>query len=267
MSPVCAVWFDVGEVLINETREYGSCADWLAIPRHTFSAMFGAVTARGEDYRQVFQYFRPSFDLDTERQARLNAGLGEYLNGTDLYPDVRPCLHALKDAGYFVGIAGNQTTRAGRFLRELNLPCDVLATSGDWGVAKPDIAFFSKLIAVSDYAPHEIASVGDRLDNDLCPAARWPAHHFCPSWPVGLHHLPARHRRPRNRHTHRTPRCAQDVARRLTQAFFRPEVPPAGLSSGMVPRVARGPGYPVASAPQAELGQGIRSFSACGAPP
>jgi len=97
--------------------------------------------------------------------------LGEYLNGLDLYPDVRPCLHALKDAGYFVGIAGNQTTRAGRFLRELNLPCDVLATSDDWGVTKPDVAFFHKLIAVSGHQPHEIAYVGDRLDNDLGPAA------------------------------------------------------------------------------------------------
>jgi HAD superfamily hydrolase (TIGR01549 family) len=132
--------------------------------------MFGAVIARGEDYRQVFQYFRPGFDLDAARQARLDAGLGEYLNGNDLYPDVRPRLHALKDAGYFVGIAGNQTTRAGRFLRELNLPCDVLATSDDWGVTKPDVAFFSKLIAVSGHQPHEIAYVGDRLDNDLRPA-------------------------------------------------------------------------------------------------
>ncbi|MBV9447267.1 MAG: hypothetical protein JO345_15400 [Streptosporangiaceae bacterium] len=52
MSPVRAVWFDVGEVLINETREYGAWADWLGIPR----------------------------------------------------------LQTLKDAGYFVGIAGNQTT-------------------------------------------------------------------------------------------------------------------------------------------------------------
>ena len=70
-----------------------------------------------------------------------------------------------------MGIAGNQTTRAGRFLRELNLPCDVLATSDDWGVTKPDVAFFSKLIAVSGHQPHEIAYVGDRLDNDLRPAA------------------------------------------------------------------------------------------------
>jgi len=36
--------------------------------------MFGAVIARGEDYRQVFKYFRPGFDLDAERQARLDAG-------------------------------------------------------------------------------------------------------------------------------------------------------------------------------------------------
>ena len=41
-------------------------ADWLGIPRHTFSAVFGVVIARGEHYRQVFQYFRPGFDLDTE---------------------------------------------------------------------------------------------------------------------------------------------------------------------------------------------------------
>jgi HAD superfamily hydrolase (TIGR01549 family) len=176
MSPIRAVWFDVGEVLINETREYGTWADWLGIPRHTFSAMFGAVIARGEDYRQVFQYFRPDFDLEAERQARLDAGLGEYLNGYDLYPDVRPCLHALKDAGYFVGIAGNQTTRAGRFLRELNLPCDVLTTSDDWGVTKPDVAFFTKLIAVSGHQPDEIAYVGDRLDNDLLPATAAGLH-------------------------------------------------------------------------------------------
>jgi HAD superfamily hydrolase (TIGR01549 family) len=167
-----AVWFDVGETLIDESREYGTWADWLGVPRHTFSAVFGAVIARGGDYREVFQHFRPGFDLEVERQARLDAGMGEYLNGQDLYADARPCLQALRDAGYFVGIAGNQTARAGRFLRELNLPCDVLATSDDWGVAKPDVEFFDKLVAVSGHDRGEIAYVGDRLDNDIAPAAR-----------------------------------------------------------------------------------------------
>ena len=167
-----AVWFDVGETLIDESREYGTWADWLGVPRHTFSAMFGAVIARGGDYREVFRHFRPGFDLEKERQARLDAGIGEFLNGHDLYPDARPCMQALRDAGYFVGVAGNQTERAGRFLRELNLPCDVLATSDAWGVAKPREAFFDKLAAVSGHGRREIAYVGDRLDNDIAPAAK-----------------------------------------------------------------------------------------------
>lgn len=128
LREVTAVVFDVGEVLIDETTEYGAWADWLGVPRHTFSAMFGAVIARGGDYRQVFQHFRPGFDLARERQKRLDAGLGEFFNARDLYPDVRPCLTALKDAGYVVGIAGNQTRRAGGLLRELNLPADFIVT-------------------------------------------------------------------------------------------------------------------------------------------
>lgn len=166
-----AVWFDVGEVLIDESREYGAWADWLGIPRHTFSAVFGAVIARGADHRQVFQHFRPGFDLDKERRARLDAGLGEYLDPGDLYPDARPCLESLREAGYFIGIAGNQPARAGRFIRELNLPSDLIATSDDWGVTKPAAAFFAKLVQVSRHRADEIAYVGDRLDNDIAPAA------------------------------------------------------------------------------------------------
>ena len=170
--PIRAIWFDVGETLIDESREYGTWADWLGVPRHTFSAVFGAVIARGGDYREVFQHFRPGFDLGKERQTRLDLGIGEYLSGHDLYPDARPCLQALKDAGYFVGVAGNQTARVGRFLRELNLPCDVLATSDEWGTEKPDAAFFEKMAAVPGYNRDEVAYVGDRLDNDIAPAAQ-----------------------------------------------------------------------------------------------
>lgn len=169
---VRAVWFDVGEALIDETREYGTWADWLGIPRHTFSAVFGAVIARGEDYKQVFQHFSPGFDLDEQRQQRLDAGLGEYLNGNDLYSDVRPCFETLRKHDYFVGVAGNQTVRAGRFIRELNLPADIIATSDDWGTSKPDPEFFEKLIQASGHNRDEIVYVGDRLDNDIAPAVK-----------------------------------------------------------------------------------------------
>jgi FMN phosphatase YigB (HAD superfamily) len=101
---------------------------------------------------------------------RAEAGLAEHFNGRDLYPDVRECLAALKSDGYFVGVAGNQTARAGRLLHELNLGVDLIATSDDWGAEKPTPAFFIKMIASAACEPHEIAYVGDRLDNDILPA-------------------------------------------------------------------------------------------------
>lgn len=61
-------FFDVGETIIDETREYGTWADRLGVLRHTFAAVFGAVIARGGDHRETFQYFRPGFDLSVERE-------------------------------------------------------------------------------------------------------------------------------------------------------------------------------------------------------
>jgi HAD superfamily hydrolase (TIGR01549 family) len=162
--------FDVGECLVNETREYGTWADWLGVPRHTFSAVFGAIIARGLDYRETFRVFRPDFDLIEEREKRAAAGQPEWFGEDDLYPDVRPTLAALRDAGLWVGIAGNQTVRAGGILRSLGLPSDLVATSDDWGVAKPDPAFFECLVKAAPCGADEILYVGDRLDNDIRPA-------------------------------------------------------------------------------------------------
>src|ERR1017187_10011490 len=128
-----AVVFDVGETLVDETREYGTWADWLGVPRHTFSSVFGAVIARGMDYREVFQYFRPGFNLDTERARRAEAGLPEEFGEDELYPDARPCMANLRGMGVWVGVAGNQTSRAGGILRKLDLPAGLIATSDDWG--------------------------------------------------------------------------------------------------------------------------------------
>ena len=107
-----AVVFDVGEVLVDETREYGTWADWLGVPRHTFSAVFGAVIARGRDYRETFQVFAPGFDLGEQRAARAAAGLPETFGDEDLYPDVRASLVALREAGLWVGLRA--TRRCGR---------------------------------------------------------------------------------------------------------------------------------------------------------
>lgn len=125
--------FDVGETLLDDSREFGAWADWIGVPRHTFSAVLGAVTAAGRDNSETFAYFRPGFDLHLERQRREDAGVGESIEERDLYADVRPALSALREAGLWIGIAGNQTPRAAGLLRKLNLPVDLIATSGEWG--------------------------------------------------------------------------------------------------------------------------------------
>ena len=165
-----AVAFDVGETLVDETREYGTWADWLGIPRHTFSSVFGAIIAQGRDYREVFQFFRPGFSLDEERARRAEAGKPENFGASDLYPDARPAMEKLHAMGVWVGVAGNQTTRAGGILRSLDLQADLIATSDDWKASKPDAAFFRALLDEAPCAAGEIIYVGDRLDNDLKPA-------------------------------------------------------------------------------------------------
>jgi HAD superfamily hydrolase (TIGR01549 family) len=165
-----AVVFDVGEVIVDETREYGTWADWLGVPRHTFSAVFGAVIATGRDYRETFQVFRPGFDLAVERDRRAAAGQSETFGEDDLYPDVRTSLTTLRSMGLRVGLAGNQTSRAEAILKSLTLPVDFIGTSDGWGVEKPAVEFFSRVVEETGCPADHILYVGDRIDNDIRPA-------------------------------------------------------------------------------------------------
>lgn len=175
---VDAVVFDVGETLVDETIEYHGWADWLGVPRHTFSAVFGGVVAAGRDHLAAFEYFKPGFDLEGERLARAEAGRPEGYSERDFYPDARPTLAALHEAGYLVVIAANQTRQSHRRLEAMNLPVDRVTTSDTWGISKPDPRFFAKVVEVcQELRPGleagQICYVGDRLDNDLRPA--WEA--------------------------------------------------------------------------------------------
>ncbi|MFF8648708.1 HAD family hydrolase [Streptomyces griseoluteus] len=165
------VVFDVGETLVRDDRYWASWADWLGVPRHTLSALVGAVVAQGRDNADALRLLRPGIDLAAEYAAREAAGLGEHLDEMDLYDDVRPALTALRRAGVRVVIAGNQTTRAGQLLRDLDLPADIIATSEDWGVAKPQPEFFHRVLEVAQAPAERTLYVGDHPANDIGPAS------------------------------------------------------------------------------------------------
>jgi FMN phosphatase YigB (HAD superfamily) len=166
-----AVVFDVGETLVDETESWGDWADWLGVPRLTMFAALGGIIARGGEHLEVFRLVRPSIDLPAEAAARRAAGRRPMVSVDDLYPDAIDCLRDLVAAGFRLGIAGNQPTETEAVLRSLDVPLDLAASSDSWGVAKPDPAFFERIVAELGLPPGEIAYVGDRVDNDVVPAA------------------------------------------------------------------------------------------------
>ncbi|MFD0905630.1 HAD family hydrolase [Actinomadura sediminis] len=167
---VQAVFFDIGETLINEGEIYGRWADWLGVPRHTFLTKLGAFLATGKTHMDLFEYFRPGFDLEAEEKARRAAGVPNGFGPGDLYPDARACLAGLREQGLFVGIAGNQPVEAAAQTEALGLDADVIGISDVWGVQKPAHEFFERCAQLADVLPEHVLYVGDRIDNDVRPA-------------------------------------------------------------------------------------------------
>ncbi|OEJ95917.1 HAD family hydrolase [Streptomyces thermolilacinus] len=165
------VALDIGETLVRDDRYWGGWADWLGVPRHTLSALVGAVVAQGRHNTDALRLLRPGLDVGAEYRAREAAGCGERLDEGDLYEDVRPALAALRDAGVRVVVAGNQTPKAGALLRDLDLPADALATSGEWGCAKPSPEFFARVVQAAGVLPEETLYVGDHPFRDVYPAS------------------------------------------------------------------------------------------------
>jgi HAD superfamily hydrolase (TIGR01549 family) len=169
-----AVVFDVGETLIDETRIWTRWAARLGVPAFAFLGALGGAAALDRPHIFAFEMFQPGFDVDTELArwaAEDPGGLRENFDGDDLYPDVRTALAELRGRGFTVVIAGNQPPQARTALELMELPVDAIFTSAEWGVEKPQPAFFARVAEVAGCTPGEIAYVGDRLDNDVLPAA------------------------------------------------------------------------------------------------
>lgn len=164
------VVFDIGEVLIDESRVWAIWADILGVSPFTFAAVMGAAIVQGEDHRSVFGHIAPNIEWEEfeEEHERRYGGF----RPDDLYSDAAPCLLELKELGFRVAVAGNQPARRRQQLLDLDLPHDAVATSDDLGASKPDRAFFDAVMAMVDASdPAEVLYVGDRIDNDILPAA------------------------------------------------------------------------------------------------
>jgi FMN phosphatase YigB (HAD superfamily) len=165
-----AVFFDIGETLINETRLWSLLADWIGVPHMTMFGVLGGLISEGRDHRELFDILRPDLGW-REAVSSFRMEVGDSFVPEDLYPDAVTALGTLKRRGYFVGIAGNQPAERERDLLEMNLPADLIATSAGWGLMKPSPAFFERIVREAQCPPEGVAYVGDRVDNDVLPSA------------------------------------------------------------------------------------------------
>jgi HAD superfamily hydrolase (TIGR01549 family) len=169
--PLRAVLFDLGETLVSEERSWEAWADWLEVPRARLFAVMRTVIEQGDHHHRIFEILRPGLDVAAEEAKRASAGFPSHEDLYEFYPDALDCLATLRAAGLRVGLAGNQHASVEAWLRQRLQPEDLIASSGAWGVQKPAPEFFARLIELADETPEAIAYVGDRVDNDIIPAA------------------------------------------------------------------------------------------------
>ena len=163
------VVLDVGETLVDETRQWQGWARWLGVPEFTLFGVIGGLAARGEDHRAFVPLLRPGSDFATERAAKEAAGEA-WAQDAVLYPDAEPALRTLRDDGWRLVVGGNQPAAFQRMVERLDLPVDVVTSSGSLGVEKPDPAFYRAVADLAGVVPAACVHVGDRVDNDLVGA-------------------------------------------------------------------------------------------------
>jgi FMN phosphatase YigB (HAD superfamily) len=151
---VRAVFFDVGETLVDETGMWERAADAAGVPRFTLMGVLGGLGARGERHTKVWEILGVERPASTWRR-------------DDFYADALPCLDGLRSGGLLVGAVGNTPADAEELLRE---HVDLIGSSGRWGIEKPAAAFFERIAIEAGLPMEDIAYVGDRVDHDVDPA-------------------------------------------------------------------------------------------------
>lgn len=184
-----AVFFDFGFTLWDERRAWATWAEYLGVQPLEFYAVLGSVIERGEHHHRAFEVFRPGIDVVQERRMLGDSRQSLAFRPEELYADVLPCLKKLRSAGYRTGVAGNQFADSADTLRKMNAPLDFIGSSEEWGVEKPSLEFFARIVQTAGVLPAEIAYVGDRVDNDVLPSkAAGMVSVFLPRGPWGRIH-------------------------------------------------------------------------------
>ena len=160
------IFFDVGTTLIDETEAYN----------HRIRDAIAGTDISFEQFSEKRLFFAKQ-NLKGDLEAIKYFGLKEtpWHNEDEVpYANAEEILQYLYGKGYKIGIIANQSMGTAERLKKWGFLkyIDVVAASAELGVAKPDRAIFEKALKMADCIAGEAVMIGDRLDNDICPAKK-----------------------------------------------------------------------------------------------
>ena len=164
MERVRWVFFDIGSTLVDETAAYD----------HRIREMIVGTDVTFETFDSTRITFARQ-GLDGNAAAIRYFGLRKtpwHSEDEEPFNDAEETLARLRRKGYRLGIIANQPPGAAGRLATWGLLSffDVIVSSAEAGIAKPDSAIFEKALELAACAAEESVMVGDRLDNDMAPA-------------------------------------------------------------------------------------------------
>ncbi|MEE1218666.1 MAG: HAD family hydrolase [Ruminococcus sp.] len=158
------IFFDVGSTLVDETEAYDHrVRDMIKHTDITFSDF---------DNKRI-ELAKLGFDGNSKAIEYFGLKKTPWHSEDEKpFVDASKTLKALKERGYNLGIIANQVEGTAQRLEAWGLLkyFDVVATSAELGVAKPDKLIFEKAFELADCQPCNSVMIGDRLDNDIAPA-------------------------------------------------------------------------------------------------
>lgn len=159
------IFFDLGSTLIDET----DCIEYRAA-----ETLKQAGAPSNEEFYRQMEYFA-SVNMLPYKDAVKKFGLEQVKwpkQLEKLYPESQEVLQSLYGR-YNLGIIANQSSGTEERLVQFGIReyFDVIVSSAEEGVSKPDKRIFELALQRAGCTAAEACMVGDRLDNDIVPAA------------------------------------------------------------------------------------------------
>lgn len=157
------LFFDIGSTLIDEHIAY----------EHRFRDIARMANCEFQNvYEQALNLYKKNKKGDLEVAKKLGVTIPKWHSEDEiLYEEVPKCLEILS-AKYKIGIIANQSLGTEERLEKHKILqyIDLVISSAEEGVAKPDRRIFEIALERSKCKPSNAVMIGDRIDNDIIPA-------------------------------------------------------------------------------------------------